>query len=66
MLEVVDGPAGVMLRAKPAARKALSFDEAMAKIRRTVNYTGPRFSDADEKAAIDRMFREDKSWDPKP
>ena len=64
VLEVVDGPAGVMLRAKPMAKPALSFDEAMAKIRATANYKGPRISDEDANAAIDRMFREDKSWDP--
>jgi len=64
VLEVVDGSAGVMLRAKPKAKKALSFEEAMAKMRKTVNYTGPRISDEDANASIDRMFREDKSWDP--
>ncbi len=64
VLEVVDGPAGVMLRIKPKAKKALSFEAAMAKLRKTVNYNGPRISDEDANAAIDRMFRDDKSWDP--
>lgn len=63
-LEVVDGAAGVMLRAKPPARKKLSFEEGMAKLRAVVDYKGPVGTDADWKAAIDEMFRNDPQWDP--
>ena len=63
-LEVVDGPAGVMLRAKPSERKKLPFDEALAQLRAIVNYKGPRISDEDAKAGIDEMFRNDPQWDP--
>jgi AbrB family looped-hinge helix DNA binding protein len=62
-LEVIDGPAGVMLRAKPPAIKKLPFDEALAKVRAIVNYQGPRISDEDSKAGIDEMFRNDPQWD---
>lgn len=63
-LEVIDGPAGVMLRAKPPERKKLSFDEALARLRAVVNYKGPVYSDREANAAIDEMFRNDPQWDP--
>jgi AbrB family looped-hinge helix DNA binding protein len=62
-LEVVDGPAGVMLRAKPPERKKLPFDEALAQLRAIVNYKGPKITDEDAKAGIDEMFRNDPQWD---
>ena len=62
-LEVIDGPAGVMLRVKPRARKKLSSDEAYAQLRAIVKYDGPVFSDAEAKEAIDEMFRNDPQWD---
>lgn len=63
-LEVVDGPAGVMLRARPPAIKKLPFDEALAKLRAIVDYKGPVFSDQEATAAIDEMFKIDPQWDP--
>jgi AbrB family looped-hinge helix DNA binding protein len=63
-LEVIDGPSGVMLRMKPAGKPKLSFDEALAKLRATVNYTGPKITDEIAKASIDEMFRNDPKWDP--
>ena len=63
-LEVIDGPAGVMLRAKPPERKKLPFDEALAQLRAIVNYKGPVFSDQEANAAIDEMFQNDPQWDP--
>ena len=63
-LEVVDGPAGVMLRAKRPAHKKLPFDEALAQLRAIVNYQGPVYSDNEATAAIDEMFRNDPQWDP--
>lgn len=63
-LEVVDGPSGVMLRAKRSTLKKLPFDEALAQLRAIVNYQGPRISDEDAKESIDAMFRNDPQWDP--
>ncbi len=63
-LEVVHGAAGVMLRVKPVKIKKLPFDEAMAKLRAVVNYTGPVYSDEEANAAIDEMFRNDPQWGP--
>ena len=63
-LEVVHGAAGVMLRVKPVTIKKLPFDEAMAKLRAVVNYTGPVYSDEEANAAIDEMFRNDPQWGP--
>ena len=60
VLEFVDGPNGVTLQAQQeqATTKTLSFDEAMEKMRKTVDYKGPRYDDADWKPSIDQMFRE--------
>ncbi len=63
-LEVVDGPAGVMLRTRRAAIKKLPFDEALARLRAVVNYKGPVYSDKEATAAIDEMIRNDPQWDP--
>ncbi len=63
-LEVVDGPAGVMLRAKRQVHKKLPFDEALAQLRAVVNYKGPVFTDKEATAAIDEMFKNDPQWDP--
>jgi AbrB family looped-hinge helix DNA binding protein len=63
-LEVVDGPAGVMLRKKEPPYKKLPFDEALAKLRATVNYKGPSGTDAEWNDAIGAMFRNDPQWVP--
>lgn len=63
-LEVVDGPSGVMLRAKKPAYPKLPFDEAMAKLHAAVNYHGPVYSDEEANEAIAEMFRNDPQWDP--
>ena len=63
-LEVIDGPAGVMLRAKPPAFKKYPFDEAMKRLRAVVNYNGPVGTDEDWREAIDEMFRSDPQWAP--
>jgi AbrB family looped-hinge helix DNA binding protein len=63
-LEVVDGPAGVMLRARPSMMKKLPFDEALARLRAVVDYKGPAGTDEDWKEAIDEMFRKDPQWNP--
>jgi AbrB family looped-hinge helix DNA binding protein len=65
-LEVVDGPAGVMLRAKQPSREKMSFDDAFARLRAVANYKGPVFSDEDANAAIDDMFRNDPQWGSAP
>ena len=62
-LEVIDGPAGVMLRKKQPDRKKLTVDEAFAELRKVVNYKGPKITDEDAKVAIDEMFRNDPQWD---
>ncbi len=62
-LEVIDGPAGVMLRARPPERKKLTMDEGVAQLRRIVKYDGPKITDEDAKAAIDEMFMNDPQWD---
>ena len=66
VLEFVDGPSGVTLQAQQqqAARTTISFDDALKKLRKTVNYTGRRYDDTDWTQSIDQMFRDDKSWDP--
>ncbi len=63
-LEVVDGPAGVMLRAKPAVTKKRPFKETLARLHAIADYQGPIGSDEDWKEAIDAMFRNDPQWGP--
>ncbi len=62
-LEVVAGDGGVYLRVmqQPATENFAEFAE---KIRKIVNYTGPKITDEDIKESIDKMFREDPQWDP--
>jgi AbrB family looped-hinge helix DNA binding protein len=64
-LEVVDGPSGVMLRAKLHKKGQYSFEESIARLQATANYKGPKITDQDAKAAIDEMFRRDPKWDSK-
>ena len=42
-LEVIEMSGGVLLR-KPDGRKKLTFEEATARIRKAINYTGPPLS----------------------
>jgi AbrB family looped-hinge helix DNA binding protein len=63
-LEVVDGPAGVMLRAKPPAIKKRPFKESLARLQAIANYDGPIYSEEAVHAAIAEMFRNDPQWGP--
>lgn len=56
-LDVVEGGSGVTL-SKPAASEKQDFASALAKLRAAANWTGPRYDDADWKAAIDAKFGE--------
>ena len=63
-VEVVETPAGVLLRL-PKAKTAESFEEVTARIRARNSYRGPPATIADMNDAIDQMFRNDTSFDPK-
>jgi AbrB family looped-hinge helix DNA binding protein len=61
-LEVVDGPSGVMLRAKPPSTTKRPFKESLARLHAIADYQGPIGTDAEWKDAIDEMFRNDPQW----
>ncbi len=56
-LEVVEGGSGVTL-SKPSSDKKQDFASALAKLRAAANWSGPRYDDADWKAAIDAKLGE--------
>jgi bifunctional DNA-binding transcriptional regulator/antitoxin component of YhaV-PrlF toxin-antitoxin module len=51
-LDIVEGGAGVTL-SKPLSTDKQDFASALAKLRAAANWTGPRYDDADWKAAIE-------------
>jgi AbrB family looped-hinge helix DNA binding protein len=57
IVDVIETADGVLLK-RPSTTKAASLDEALARIRAAVHYTGPRLDEKDWQAGIDRMFRE--------
>jgi AbrB family looped-hinge helix DNA binding protein len=63
MVEVLDTPAGVLLRL-PKGKKTESFEEITARIRARNTYHGPPVSIAEMDEAIDEMFRNDTRFDP--
>jgi AbrB family looped-hinge helix DNA binding protein len=63
-LEVVERPDGVLLR-KKAPASTMTFEECVAQIRKAIRYDGPRYTDAEEKAAIAEMFRTSPNYDNK-
>ncbi len=62
-VEVVDTPAGVLLRL-PGPRKPDAFGDVLARVRARNTYQGPPVSIADMNQAIDEMFRNDESAAP--
>lgn len=59
-LEVIDGPAGVLLRPSRSKKTGPTFDESVERMQAIFAYDGPPSSDDDWKESIDRMFREGK------
>ncbi len=57
-IEVVETPDGVLLRATSTPVKKRTNAEVFASLRARINYTGPRYDEADWHAAIDQMFRD--------
>lgn len=55
-LEVVERPDGVLLRKSPP-KSTKTFEECVAIIRQAIKYEGPRYTEAEEKAAIAEMFK---------
>jgi AbrB family looped-hinge helix DNA binding protein len=55
-LDIIETADSVTFRRASPVQK-LSFEEATARIRARVNYTGPRYTDEEQRAAIDEMFR---------
>jgi AbrB family looped-hinge helix DNA binding protein len=61
-LEVIETAGGVLLR-KPQSRKALTFEEATARIRKVVNYQGPPLTieQLSWSAEADRAYQKSKA-----
>jgi AbrB family looped-hinge helix DNA binding protein len=57
IVDVIETADGVLLK-RPSTTKAANLDEALARIRAAVRYTGPRIDEKDWQAGIDRTFRE--------
>lgn len=55
-LEIIETADSVTFRRASPVRK-LTFEEATARIRERIKYTGPRYSDQEQREAIDEMFR---------
>ena len=55
-LDVIETTDGLRLRRSNPAKQS-SFDTALIRLRKISRWTGPRFSDEEEKAAVDEMFR---------
>ena len=62
VLDVIESADGVFLR-KPSERKKLTVEEALAQLRETVQYKGPRLSieQLSWSAEADRRFRRTRS-----
>jgi AbrB family looped-hinge helix DNA binding protein len=59
-LDVVETAEGLALR-RSAPAKHSDFDTALACLRAAGQWKGPRFSEAEEKAAVDAMLRKNRS-----
>lgn len=57
VLDIIDTAGGVELRPTKTA-KSSSFDEALARLRAIVNYSGPQMDEADWQEGIARAVRE--------
>jgi AbrB family looped-hinge helix DNA binding protein len=57
VVDVIETPEGVLLK-RPSTDKAATFDEALAKVRAAVRYTGPRLDEHDWQEGIDRAVQE--------
>jgi AbrB family looped-hinge helix DNA binding protein len=55
-LEIIETADSVTFRRASPVQK-LTFEEATARIRARVKYTGPRYTAQEDKEAIDEMFR---------
>ena len=55
-LDVIETAEGLTLRRSNPAKQS-SFDAALVRLRRISKWNGPRFSDQEEKAAVDEMMR---------
>lgn len=55
-LEIIETADSVTFRRVSPIQK-LTFDEATARIRERINFTGPRYTDEEQREAIDEMFR---------
>lgn len=55
-LEIIETADSVTFRRASPVQK-LSFEAATARIRARVKYTGPRYTDEQQREAIDEMFR---------
>ena len=55
-LDVIETAEGLTLRRSNSAKQS-SFDAALARLRKISRWDGPRFSDEEEKAAVDEMMR---------
>jgi len=59
-LDVVETAEGLTLRRSASVKKS-SFEAALARLRALGQWRGPRFSEAEEKAAVDAMLREGRT-----
>jgi AbrB family looped-hinge helix DNA binding protein len=59
IVEVVETPDGVLLKT-PVAGKAATVEDALAKVRAAVDYSGPRMDEIDWNAGIARAV--DAKW----
>ncbi len=55
-LDVIETSDGLTLRRSNSAKQS-SFDAALERLRKISRWDGPRFSDEEEKAAVDEMIR---------
>lgn len=55
-LDVIETSDGLTLRRSNSAKQS-SFDDALERLRKISRWTGPRFSDEEEREAVDEMIR---------
>ena len=61
-LDIIESAGGVFLKIATGVKKR-SFQECDAAIRDAITYDGPRYSEAQEKAAIADMFKKSGKFD---
>jgi AbrB family looped-hinge helix DNA binding protein len=57
VVDVIETAEGVLLRRLPS-EKAATFDQALAKVRVAVRYTGPRLDEQEWQEGIDRAVQD--------